>query len=93
MLYSKSRIEATCLTPYLIYVITYKVCGKQGVGSTEYLPARISNYYSHIKKKKRTNKISIHFQENQTHTAEDMDIQTINKLLTIPKDPKDLTLN
>ena len=87
-----SRIEATCLTPNLIYLVTCKVCGKQGVGSTEYLPARISNYYSHIKKKKRTNKISIHFQENQNHTAEDMDIQIIDKLLTIPKDPKELTL-
>ena len=39
-----SRIEATCLTPNLIYLITCKVCGKQGVGSTEYLPARISNH-------------------------------------------------
>ena len=45
-----------------------------------------------FKKKKRTNKISIHFQENQNHTAEDMDIQIIDKLLTIPKDPKELTL-
>ena len=87
-----SRIEATCLTPNLIYLVTCKVCRKQGVGSTEYLPARISNYYSHIKKKKRTNKISIHFQENQNHTAEDMDIQIIDKLLTVPKDPKELTL-
>ena len=87
-----SRIEATCPTPNLIYLITCKVCGKEGVGSTEYLPARISNYYSHIKKKKRTNKISIHFQESQNHTAEDMDIQIIDKLLTIPKDPKELTL-
>ena len=75
-----SRIEATCLTPNLIYLITCKVGGKQGVGSIEYLPARVSNYYSHIKKKKRTNKISIHFQEfdNQNHTAEDMDIQIVN---------------
>ena len=87
-----SRIEATCLTPNLIYLITCKVCGKQGVGSTEYLPARISNYYSHIKKKKRTNKFSLHFQEKQNHTAEDMDIQIIDKLLSIPKDPKELTL-
>ena len=87
-----SRIEATCLTPSLIYLITCKVCGKQDVWSTEYLPAIISNYYSHIKKKKRTNKISIHFQENQNHTAEDMDIQIIDKLLTIPKDPKELIL-
>ena len=44
------------------------------------------------KEKKRTNKISIHFQENQNHTAEDMDIHIIDKLLTIPKDPKELTL-
>ena len=63
------------------------MCLKQGVGSTEFLPARISNYYSQIKKKKRTNKISIHSQESQIHTAEDMDIQIIDKLLIIPKDP------
>ena len=58
------------------------------------LPTRISNYYSYIRKKKRTNKISIHFKENQNHTAEDMDIQIIDKLLTIPrpKNPKELTL-
>ena len=87
-----SRIEATSLTPNLIYLVTCKVCGKQGVGSTQYLPARISNYYSHIRKKKRANKISIHFQGNQNHTAENMDIQIIDKLLTIPKDPKKLTL-
>ena len=48
-----SGIETTCLKPNLIYLITCKVCGKQGVESTEYLPARISNYYSHIKKKEK----------------------------------------
>ena len=47
-----SRMEATCLIPNLIYLITCKVSGKQGVRSTEYLHARISNHYSHIKKKK-----------------------------------------
>ena len=31
-----SRIEATCFTSNLIYLITCKVCGKQGVGLTEY---------------------------------------------------------
>ena len=34
----------------------------------------------------------MHSQENKNHIAEDMDIQIIDKLLTIPKDPKELTL-
>ena len=52
----------------------------------------IDTLQSYIRKKKITNKISIHFQENQNHAAEDTDIQIIDKLLTIPKDPKELTL-
>ena len=73
-----SRIEATCTTPYIIYLVTCGICGKQGVGSMEKLPARISNYYSHIRKKRRTNKIAIHFQEAENYTEEDMNIQIID---------------
>ena len=63
---------------YVIYLVTCGICGKQGVGSTEKLPARISNYYSHIRKNRRTNKIAIHFQEAENHTEEDMNIQIID---------------
>ena len=56
----------------------------KGVGSTEKLPARISNYYSYIRRKRRTNKIAIHFQEAENHGEEDMNIQIIDRLLSIP---------
>ena len=84
-----SRIEATFTTPYVIYLVT---CGKQGVGSMEKLPARISNYYSHIRKKRRTNKIAIHFQEAENHTEEDMNIQIIDQLLSILGNQEESTI-
>ena len=87
-----SRIEATCTTPYVIYLVTCGICGKQGVGSTEKLPARISNYYSHIRKKRRTNKIAIQFQEAEDHTEEDMNIQIIDRLLSIPGNQEESTI-
>ena len=77
-----SRIEATCTIPYVNYVVTCGICGKQGVGSMEKLPVRISNYYSHIRKKRRTNKIAIQFQEAENHTEEDMNIKIIDRLLS-----------
>ena len=51
----------------------------------------ISNYYSHIRRKRRTNKIAIHFQEAENHTEEDMDIQIIDRLLTIPGNQEEST--
>ena len=87
-----SRTEATCTTPYVIYLVTCGICGKQGVGSTEKLPARISNYYSHIRKKRRTNKIAIHFQEAENHTEEDINIQIIDRLLSIPGNQEESTI-
>ena len=62
-----SRTEATCTTPYIIYLVTCRICGKQRAGSTEKLPVRILNYYSHIRRKRRTNKFAIHFQEAVNH--------------------------
>ena len=86
-----SRIEATCTTAYVIYLVTSGICGKQGVGSTEKLPARISNYYSDIRRKRRTNKISVHFQEAENHTEEDTNIQIIDRLLSIPGNQEEST--
>ena len=56
------------------------------------LPTRISNYYSHIRKKRRTNKIAIHFQEAENHTEEDMNIQIIDRLLSIPGNQEESTI-
>ena len=50
----------------------------------EKLPARISNYYSDIGRKRRTNEIAIHFEEAENHTEEEIDIQIIDRLLTVP---------
>ena len=87
-----SRIEASCKTPNVIYLITCRICGKQEVGSTDYLPARISNHYSHIRRKRRTSKAAIHFQEINGHSEEDMEIQIIDRLLTVPSSQEETTL-
>ena len=54
--------------------------------------ARISNYYSYIRKKRRTNKIAIHFQEAENHTEEDMNNQIIDRLLSIPGNQEESTI-
>ena len=38
-----------------------------------------------IKEKRKTNKIAIHFQEPESNTEEDMNIQIIDRLLSIPE--------
>ena len=45
------------------------------------------------KKKPRTNKIAIHFQEAENHTEEDMNIQIIDQLLSIPGNPDEVPSN
>ena len=44
------------------------------------------------KKKRRTNKIAIHFQEAENHTEEDMNIQIIDRLLSIPGNREESTI-
>ena len=44
------------------------------------------------KKKRRTNKIAIHFQEAENHTEEDMNIQIIDRLLSIPGNQEESTI-
>ena len=68
---------------HVICLVACEICGKQGVGLTEKLQAWISNYYRHIRRKRRTNKIAIHFQEAENHTEEDINIQITDRLLGI----------
>ena len=44
------------------------------------------------KKKRRTNKIAIHFQEATNHTEEDINIQIIDQLLSIPGNQEESTI-
>ena len=44
------------------------------------------------KKKRRTNKIAIHFQEAKNHTEEDMNIQIIDQLLSISGNQEESTI-
>ena len=44
-----------------MYLVEWKKCGKQGVGSTEDFKRRISNYISHILIKRATCKSVRHF--------------------------------
>ena len=43
-------------------------------------------------KKRRRNKIAIHFQEAENHTEEDMNIQLIDRLLSIPGNQEESTI-
>ena len=44
------------------------------------------------KKKTEKNKITIHFQEAENHTEEDMNIQIIDRLLSIPGNQEESTI-
>ena len=43
-------------------------------------------------KKRRTNKIAINFQKAENHTEEDMNIQIIDRLLSIPGNQEESTI-
>ena len=60
----KTRRDTSCNSKNLIYVAYCTKCMKQGVGSTTSWKPRLSNYKSHVKKKRLTCRIVRHFIEN-----------------------------
>ena len=58
----------TCKDEHVVYVISDMVCNRQNVGSTDStMKIRFSNHKSHIKKKVKTCRVAIHFNEGQCH--------------------------
>ena len=60
----KIRRDTSCSSKNVIYVVYCIKCIKQGVGSTTSWKPHLSNYKSHIKKRKLTCRIVKHFIEN-----------------------------
>ena len=60
----KIRRDTSCSSKNVIYVAYCIKCMKQGVGSTISWKPRLSNYKSHIKKRKLTCRIVKHFIKN-----------------------------
>ena len=64
----KIRQNINCQSDIIIYLTECKQCKIQGIGRTFKLNSRISNYFSHIKQRKRTCEIVNHFIDNHMDT-------------------------
>ena len=60
----KIRQSINCQSKNVIYVIKCVKCNLQGVGHSKKFSKRISNYFSHIKEKRRTYNIGNHFTDH-----------------------------
>ena len=77
------RQKMNCMSKMVIYLVTCKKCAIQGVGSTDIVYKRISNYKSNILAKKATCGIEEHFLI-EGHTYEDFAIQLIAQVENVP---------
>ena len=82
--------EINCRSKNIIYLVTYRTCGKQGVGRTTAFQSRISNYISHICKHKPSCSTVKHFYETPNHLVQDFRMMGIVQLENPPKTPKAL---
>ena len=82
--------EINCRSKNIIYLVTCRACGKQGVGRTTAFQSRISNYISHICKHEPTCSTVKHFYETSDHSVQDFRIMGIVQLENPPKTPKAL---
>ena len=76
----KIRQEIDCRSKNIIYLVSCRKCPMQGVGQTENFQARVSNYISHILKRKQTCGIVKHFMETGGHSVNDFRIMGIVQL-------------
>ena len=82
--------EINCKSKNIIYLVTCRACGKQGVGRTTAFQSRISNYILHICKKEPTCSTVKHFYEAPDHSVQDFRIMGIVQLENPSKEPKAL---
>ena len=80
------RQDINCKSENVIYLVTCKRCGLQGVGSCLVLSQRVSNYITSIEKRKPSCKIEQHF-TRPGHTINDYSVLGIVKLENPPRDP------
>ena len=83
----KIRQRIDCSSKDVIYLVECRKCGKQGVGSTEDFNVRVSNYISHILKKRPTCKTVQHFCLTERHSIADFNTTGIAKLVNPPRNP------
>ena len=76
----KIRQAIDCRSKNVIFLVSCRKCPMQGVGQTENFQARVSNYISHILKRKQTCGIVKHFMETGGHSVNDFRIMCIVKL-------------
>ena len=74
------------------YLITCLKCCIQAVGKATHFEKRISNYITHIRKKRDTCCTNKHFYETPGHSIEDFSITGIALLENPPTDPEELKL-
>ena len=84
----KIRQDIDCKSDNIIYLVTCKKCGFQGVGSCTKLSQRVSNYITSIEKKSPGCNIEKHFLKAD-HSISDFSVLGIVKLENPPPDPID----
>ena len=84
----KIRQRIDCSSKDVIYLVECRKCGKRGVGSTEDFTLRVSNYISHILKKRPTRKMVHNFCLIEGHSIADFNITGIAKLVNLPRNPE-----
>ena len=69
---SKNQILITHQSKNVVYLIWCEECKLQGVGRTLKMNTRLSNYYSHIKQKRRTCSSVNHFIDKHANNWKDV---------------------
>ena len=82
----KIRQDINCRSENIIYLVTCKKCGMQGVGSCTTFCKRISNYITSIENKSPGCRIEMHFLKPE-HSVQDFTITGIMQLVNPPRDP------
>ena len=88
----KIRQHINCSSKNVIYLVTCLKCGIQAVGKATHFGKRISNYITHIGKKRDTCCTNKHFYGTPGHSIEDFSITGIARLENPPTDPEELKL-
>ena len=84
------RQNINCQSDNVVYLIWCEECQLQGVGRTLKMNTRLSNYYSHIKQKRRTCSPVNHFIDKHANNwKHDLRIMGIVKLTNYPRDKKE----
>lgn len=86
----KIRQSIDCRSKNVVYLVTCKRCGMQGIGSTLCFQGRVSDYISHILSKRDTCETVEHFIKEENHSILDFSIMGIVQLENPPKNKEKL---